>query len=396
MRDYGKVSPKFWIGQTGKALRKHGMETQLVALYLLTNPHANMLGLYYVPTAFVAHETGLGYEGATKGLQGCIEAGFCQYDDDSEMVWVMEMARFQIADQLKDKDLRIKGVQNEYDALPGNPYLASFFAMYSEAFCMTSCRGRDSPSQAPCKPLASQEQEQEQEQEKPKPTSSAGADGDGAGEPKPEKVKPFDEFWEAYPWNAGKQDAQKAWIKVEKNWAKLNKHAPEAPMLETLLVAVAAQKEGADWKRDNGQYIPRAATWLNGGRWKDEVRPYVAPPLKLPFGWADSPEGMKAAGAMLTPPLTPRDGEGQKAFAMRIRIALGQADAPIISSAQTAPPAVLAAVPYIPPAVKDGEQLTDDERQARREEMRESLAKMKQKGGLALAGVAASNDKQAA
>lgn len=169
MRDYSKVGPQFWIGKTGKALRKHGLEAQLVGLYLMTSPHANMLGLYYVPKTFIAHETGLGMEGALKGLHGCIDAGFCLYDDDSEMVWVVEMARFQIADQLKDKDLRIKGVQNEYDSLTENPYLAAFFDMYADAFCMTSKRGDFARLEAPSKPLVSQEQEQEQEQEEIKP-----------------------------------------------------------------------------------------------------------------------------------------------------------------------------------------------------------------------------------
>lgn len=164
MRDYSKVGPQFWIGKTGKALRKQGLEAQMVAMYLMTSPHANMLGLYYVPQTFIAHETGLGLQGAMKGLQGCIDAGFCSYDEDSEVVWVIEMARFQVGDQLKDKDLRIKGVQNEYDSLPDNPYLAAFYEMYAAAFCMTSKRGETSPLQAPSKPLPSQEQEQEQEQ----------------------------------------------------------------------------------------------------------------------------------------------------------------------------------------------------------------------------------------
>lgn len=94
MRDYAKVAPQFWIGATGKALRKAGAEAQVVALYLLTSPHANMLGLYYLPTVYLIHETGLGEEGASKGLQRAIEAGFCSYDEASEVVWVHEMARF--------------------------------------------------------------------------------------------------------------------------------------------------------------------------------------------------------------------------------------------------------------------------------------------------------------
>ncbi|KAF1049709.1 hypothetical protein [Xylophilus sp.] len=188
MRDYSKVGPQFWIGPTGKKLRAAGMEAQIVAMYLLTSPHANMLGLYYCPVMFIAHETGLGIEGANKGLQRAIEADFCQYDEASEVVWVMEMASYQVGEALKASDLRVKGVQNEYASLPENPYLARFYEKYSDAFCMSSCRGNSSPSEAPLKPLASQEQEQEKEQKQeqkdkgaaaPAP-SSPGPDGEGS------------------------------------------------------------------------------------------------------------------------------------------------------------------------------------------------------------------------
>lgn len=169
MRDYGKVSPQFWIGETGKKMRKAGPEAQVVALYLMTCPHSNMIGLYYLPVMYIGHETGLGIEGASKGLERAIEAGFCSYDEASEVVWVHEMAKFQIGDQLSDGDKRCKGVQNEYDSVPENPYLERFFARYKGAFHMQKKRSIDSqstsPTEAPSEGLASQEQEQEQEQE---------------------------------------------------------------------------------------------------------------------------------------------------------------------------------------------------------------------------------------
>lgn len=167
MRDYSKVGPQFWIGKTGKKLRAAGAAAQLVGLYLMTSPHANMTGLYYVSRDSIAHETGLGMEGASKGLQSCIEAGFCSYDDESEMVWVHEMAFFQIADKLSAADKRSAGVQNEYDALPDNPFLGPFFEKYGGPFNMKRNRGAvdNSPIEAPSKPLRSQEQEQEQAQE---------------------------------------------------------------------------------------------------------------------------------------------------------------------------------------------------------------------------------------
>ncbi|EAA8947744.1 hypothetical protein B6440_24925, partial [Salmonella enterica] len=79
MRDYATVSPQFWLGETGRKLRKEGAEVQVVAFYLMTSPHANMLGLYYLPILYLAHETGLDMEGAWKGLQRAISVDFCSY-----------------------------------------------------------------------------------------------------------------------------------------------------------------------------------------------------------------------------------------------------------------------------------------------------------------------------
>ncbi len=76
MRNYATISPQFWLGDTGRKLRKSGPECMVVALYMMTSPHSNMLGLYYLPVLYIAHETGLDPEGASKGLQMACEAGF--------------------------------------------------------------------------------------------------------------------------------------------------------------------------------------------------------------------------------------------------------------------------------------------------------------------------------
>ena len=170
MRDYAKVSPQFWIGSTGRRIRKGGQEAQIVAMYLLTCPSSSMIGMYYLPVATIAHDTGLSIEGACKGLKGAIEAGFCSYDDESGVVWVHEMARYQIGDQLSAADKRCNGVQNDYDKMMENPFLSAFYERYHRAFNMKRRREYTaidtSPLEAPSKALRSQEQEQEQETEK--------------------------------------------------------------------------------------------------------------------------------------------------------------------------------------------------------------------------------------
>ena len=164
MRDYGQVTPAFWIGDTGKKLRGD-VNAQVLAMYLMTSPHSTMTGVFHCPILYMAHETGLGFEGASKALARLLQEGFCEYDEASESVFVVRMASFQIAPSLKTGDKRILGLQREVEKMQPVVLRERFIATYSEAFKLGNTGGKSSPLQAPCKPLPSQEQEQEQEQE---------------------------------------------------------------------------------------------------------------------------------------------------------------------------------------------------------------------------------------
>jgi len=71
----------------------------------------------------------------------------------------------------------------------------------------------------------------------------------------------FDVFWSEYPLKKAKQDALRAFAKLR----------PDDELLETILQAVRRQKATDSWRKDNGDYIPHPATYLNGRRWEDEI-----------------------------------------------------------------------------------------------------------------------------
>jgi hypothetical protein len=146
MRDYSKVGPKFWIGETGKALRGHP-EAQIVAMYLMTCPNSEMTGVFYCPMWAIAAETGLGEEGASKGLQRLVEVDFCTYEAGKELVFVHEMAKYQIGEELKVNDNQVKSVQKAFSSMKG-VIRQRFFEKYEGAFHLVD----SSPSQAPSKP----------------------------------------------------------------------------------------------------------------------------------------------------------------------------------------------------------------------------------------------------
>ena len=178
MRDYATVSPVFWTGKTGRRLKLAGPDAMLVAMYLVTSPHSNAMGMFYLPTLYISHETGLTLEGASKALARACEEGFCAYDDEAEVVWVFEMARFQIGEALSPKDNRVKWINDEYHKLPKCLFLKDFFEKYAPAFHLKEAREgsqNKSPSEGPSEPHRSQEQDQEQEQEKEEPSLRSGS-----------------------------------------------------------------------------------------------------------------------------------------------------------------------------------------------------------------------------
>lgn len=72
--------------------------------------------------------------------------------------------------------------------------------------------------------------------------------------------KSFNEFWSAYPKKTAKQQALKA-------FQKLN---PNEELLNIILRSLERQKHSVQWTKDGGQYVPYPATWLNGKRWEDD------------------------------------------------------------------------------------------------------------------------------
>lgn len=71
----------------------------------------------------------------------------------------------------------------------------------------------------------------------------------------------FDDFWQAYPRKVGKGAALKAWKRIR----------PNADLTARMLAVIRRESTSEQWVRDGGQYIPHPATWLNQGRWDDEL-----------------------------------------------------------------------------------------------------------------------------
>ncbi|MBT2333602.1 hypothetical protein J7E49_06755 [Variovorax paradoxus] len=77
-----------------------------------------------------------------------------------------------------------------------------------------------------------------------------------------EEPSEFVAFYAAYPRKVSRQAALKAWLDLK----------PDPALQATIMAALASQCPHLDF-REGGRFIPHASTWLNQGRWADELRP---------------------------------------------------------------------------------------------------------------------------
>ena len=191
MRSYGAVHPTFWTGTTGKQIRRAGRDAQLLALYLLTCPSANMTGLYYLPLPTIAHEMGFSDNEVKTAFNALSSAEFAFYDSEFEVVWVPNMARYQVGATLNPGDKRRSRIHTLARQQEKSPYFAAFLNLYQIPYQLDQdapSKGHRSPIDAPAVPhrspiegasrsfIQEQEQVQEQEQEqdcKPSPSDAS-------------------------------------------------------------------------------------------------------------------------------------------------------------------------------------------------------------------------------
>jgi len=97
-------------------------------------------------------------------------------------------------------------------------------------------------------------------------------------------IPSFDIFYKNYPKKKAKDDAKRAFAKIN----------PSEELLAEMLVAIEKFKKTDDWIKEGGKYIPYPATWLRGKRWEDEIEEGYGKsrrrPRGLPKNYTPSPD----------------------------------------------------------------------------------------------------------
>ena len=235
---YKVIHETFW---TDPRVKRLPFKLKAFFSFLITGPSAHYSGLYYLPKAYISDHTGLSKKEIVISLKTLVDAGFIQYDEATECIWVVNMLRHQMKAWGGNRRKTEIGIQKHLTLLHNSILIPLFIERYS-ILNLTL-------------PLTLPEPSGKVPYTVTDPDLNTSLEGGAGGE------QMFDSFWQLYPRKEGKAIALKAWKKLK----------ADNGLFQTIDKALQLQRASPQWVKDGGKYIPHASTWLNGRRWEDEL-----------------------------------------------------------------------------------------------------------------------------
>ena len=120
---YRTICCELWTDQKVKSLTP---SEKLLFVYLITNPHSHMSGIYYLPIPLIQYELNLGrgFDGVWMGL---LQSGLVEADATQSQVWVVNMFPYQARGYKADR-----GVASHLTTLHASPLLERFLQKYPQ------------------------------------------------------------------------------------------------------------------------------------------------------------------------------------------------------------------------------------------------------------------------
>jgi len=123
MAEYRRVATKMWTDPWVFGLRP---DEKLVWLWLITNPHANVAGIYQVAIPYIAFETGVALDRVTAILNRFQADGKILWDPKQGVIWVRKMRDYQATSSPKVQ----AAIAREVASIPDGPVKRAYLAWY--------------------------------------------------------------------------------------------------------------------------------------------------------------------------------------------------------------------------------------------------------------------------
>ena len=289
---YSKVFVKIWHSKDFRTLSEEG---KMLFLYLLTSPHRNMGGFYYLPLPYLCFDVGLDEKRVIKAFEELTDKDMALYDYDTQVVLIKKWFCYNPI----ENENQAKGLNKQLAEIPKSKLFKPFVNCVKEycKYIESILKGFDIPSENPsetllkpytkpgtgsgtgsgtedkhiCASKAAREHlaghDSDENVEADKVTvASDEQPGEKSRSRSPFKSKRqeqlFDEFWAQYPKKRSKGQAERAWVKIK----------PDEQLFKAILNGLELAKTSVEWLKEGGQFIPYPGTWLRAKGWEDEYK----------------------------------------------------------------------------------------------------------------------------
>lgn len=243
-------------------VRRLDEDSRWVFVYLLICKHANLPGLFLLPMSYITRDIQYPSERVFKAFANLTERGFMEYDAGSETVFVRTWLRHKPLDNPN----KVKGALAALDEIPDSPLFVSLLKFVEE----NKPNGYETLIKALRNRLKTLSKEVSVSVSVSVPVEVSVpvsfvppeklSEEPDTSESKSDSLELFNQFWAQHPRKDKKIDALKAWKKIK----NLDDVFPD------IMRGLARDKLSRQWTKDNGEFIPLPATWLNARQWEDE------------------------------------------------------------------------------------------------------------------------------
>ncbi len=245
MSVYRTIDACFWSDSKVKKLDTSG---RLLLLYLITNPHSHVSGIYLLPWLYIHHESGIPLPRLDTLSDTLSRLEIAHFDRRNDVIFVINMLSYQ---GRGEKNLR--SAANQLGSLHKSPLIIEFLEKYPAARQYISHTLSDTLSIGLPDLALRSDQDQDQDQDQDASQSSAREKA------APKYSQEFESFWENSTHRGSKLAAWKAWSSLR----------PDSSLQMKIRDCHDSWKESEQWQDETKQ--PHISTWLNRRGWEEIV-----------------------------------------------------------------------------------------------------------------------------
>ncbi|WP_422447852.1 hypothetical protein [Endozoicomonas sp. ALB091] len=105
MKEFGKVSSQFWISDDIQPLSD---KARLLALYLLTTGHGNLIGIFRMPKGYMAADLNWDEPSVERAIAELTASGFLLASDQCQYICIPQFMEHNPVDNITQIDARLK------------------------------------------------------------------------------------------------------------------------------------------------------------------------------------------------------------------------------------------------------------------------------------------------